>query len=134
MKNTILNKITDQPIRFTGTVIAFIVVGVLVLVWGILGSVFSFSPTWRIAISTGITLITFSMIFFTLKSQNNDSKAMQIKLNELVKAHEQSNNRIVDIEDHTEEKFQKLYEKRRKIDSNQTRLKNEQHASNHRYK
>ena len=134
MKNTILNKFKDQPIRFTGTIIAFIAVGVLVLVWGILGSVFSFSPTWRIAVSTGITLITFSMIFLILKSQNNDSKEMQKKLNELIKAHEQSNNRIVDIEDHTEEKFQKLYEKRRKIDSTQTRLKNEQHASNHRYK
>lgn len=134
MKNTILNKSTDEPVRFTGTVIAFITVGVLVLVWGILGSVFTFSPTWRIAISTGITLVTFSMISLVLRSQNNDSKTMRTKLNELITAHEQANNRIVDIEDHTGEKFQERYEERRKIDLNQSRSTSEKYASNHRYK
>lgn len=60
-------------------------------------------------INTGTTIVTFLMVFLIQKAQNKDSKAIQIKLNELIKAHDKANNRIVDIEDLTEDELDELH-------------------------
>ncbi|AZI21144.1 low affinity iron permease family protein [Chryseobacterium taklimakanense] len=93
----------------TGSPAAFIIAVALILVWAISGPFFNFSETWQLVINTGTTIVTFLMVFLIQKGQNKDSKAIQIKLNELIAAHEKASNRIVDIEDLTEKELDKLH-------------------------
>lgn len=93
----------------TGTPSAFLGAFALILIWGICGPIFKFSETWQLVINTATTIVTFLMVFLIQKAQNKDSKAIQIKLNELIAAHEKASNRIVDIEDLTEKELDKLH-------------------------
>ena len=93
----------------TGTPSAFLGAFALILIWGICGPIFKFSETWQLVINTGTTIITFLMVFLIQKAQNKDSKAIQIKLNELIASNEKASNRIVDIEDLTEKELDQLH-------------------------
>lgn len=93
----------------TGSPAALIIAVALILVWAISGPFFNFFETWQLVINTGTTIVTFLMVFLIQKGQNKDSKAIQIKLNELIAAHEKASNRIVDIEDLTEKELDKLH-------------------------
>jgi low affinity Fe/Cu permease len=98
--------------KATGSTPGFIVAVVLVIVWAIMGPLFHFSENWQLVINTGTTIITFLMVFLIQKSQNKDSLAIQLKLNELVAAHEFASNRLVNVENMTEEELkviQKYY-------------------------
>ncbi len=100
--------------KATGTTPAFIVAFVLVVVWGATGPMFHYSDAWQMIINTGTTIITFLMVFLIQKAQNKDSLAIQLKLNELVAAHENASNRLVNVEDMTEDELriiQKYYSK-----------------------
>ena len=84
------------------------------IIWGVTGPLFHYSETWQLVINTGTTIITFLMVFLIQKSQNKDSLAIQLKLNELVAAHEFASNRLVNVENMTEEELlviQKYYAK-----------------------
>ena len=99
--------------RVTGSTPAFIVALVMVLIWGATGPIFHYSETWQLVINTGTTIITFLMVFLIQKSQNKDSLAIQLKLNELIAAHEFASNRLVSVENMTEEELkviQKYYD------------------------
>jgi low affinity Fe/Cu permease len=74
----------------------------------ITGPIFKYSDTWQLVINTGTTIITFLMVFLIQRSQNKDSIALHLKLNELVVAHELANNRLVSIEDISEEELKVL--------------------------
>jgi low affinity Fe/Cu permease len=96
----------------TGSASAFIIAFVLVIIWGATGPVFHYSENWQLVINTGTTIITFLMVFLIQKSQNKDSLAIQLKLNELVAAHEFASNRLVNVESMSEEELkviQKYY-------------------------
>ena len=108
-KKNYFDRFADWAVCFTGSPAAFIGAGILVIVWGLTGPVFRYSDTWQMVINTGTTIVTFLMVFLIQKAQNKDSKAIQIKLNELIKAHENANNKIVDIEDLTEEELDELH-------------------------
>jgi low affinity Fe/Cu permease len=98
--------------KLTGSTPAFIIAFVMVLIWGLTGPVFHYSENWQLVINTGTTIITFLMVFLIQKSQNKDSLAIQLKLNELVAAHEFASNRLVNVENMTEEELkviQKYY-------------------------
>lgn len=98
--------------RVTGSTPAFIIAFMLVLIWGATGPVFHYSETWQLVINTGTTIITFLMVFLIQKTQNKDSLAIQLKLNELIAAHEFASNRLVNVENMTEEELkviQKYY-------------------------
>ena len=84
--------------KLTGTTSAFIIAFVMVIIWGATGPFFHYSENWQLVINTGTTIITFLMVFLIQKAQNKDSLAIQLKLNELVAAHEFASNRLVDIE------------------------------------
>ena len=88
-----------------GSTFAFIIALALVLIWGITGPMFHYSESWQMVINTGTTIITFLMVFLIQKSQNKDSLAVQLKLNELVAAHEFASNRLVDVECMTEDEL-----------------------------
>ena len=89
--------------KATGSTGAFILAFVLVLIWAISGPFFHYSENWQLVINTGTTIITFLMVFLIQKAQNKDSLAIQLKLNELVAAHEFASNRLVNVENMSEE-------------------------------
>jgi low affinity Fe/Cu permease len=96
----------------TGSTTAFIIAFLLVIAWGATGPVFHYSETWQLVINTGTTIITFLMVFLIQKAQNKDSLAIQLKLNELVAAHEFASNRLVNVENMSEDELrviQKYY-------------------------
>lgn len=114
MKKNFFDRFADQATYFAGSPGAFIGASLLVVIWAATGPLFKFSEVWQMVINTGTTVVTFLMVFLIQKAQNKDSKAIQIKLNELIAAHERASNRIVDIEDLTEDELDelhKLYEK-----------------------
>jgi low affinity Fe/Cu permease len=90
----------------SGTTPAFIAALLIVLIWLLTGPMFNYSETWQLIINTGTTIITFLMVFLIQKSQNKDSLAIQLKLNELVAAQKYASNRLVDVENLSEEELQ----------------------------
>jgi len=95
--------------KATGSTPAFIIAFVMVLIWGATGPVFHYSETWQMVINTGTTIITFLMVFLIQKAQNKDSLAIQLKLNELVAAHEFASNRLVNVENMTEDELRVIH-------------------------
>lgn len=93
----------------TGSSAAFMIATSTVLIWAVIGPLFHYSETWQLVINTGTTIITFLMVFLIQKSQNKDSKAVHLKLNELLASHEGASNRMVNIEDLTEKELDQLY-------------------------
>ncbi|MEO8886460.1 MAG: low affinity iron permease family protein, partial [Mucilaginibacter sp.] len=81
----------------------------VIVIWGVTGPIFDYSDTWQLIINTGTTIITFLMVFLIQKSQNKDSKAIHLKLNELVASHQGASNRMVNLEDLTEEDLDRLH-------------------------
>ncbi|SCY88145.1 low affinity iron permease family protein [Flavobacterium caeni] len=94
--------------KATGSTTAFSLALVAVIVWACTGPIFNFSETWQLVINTGTTIVTFLMVFLIQKAQNKDSLAIQLKLNELVASHEFASNRLVDIEEMTEEEMETI--------------------------
>ena len=95
--------------RFTGTTAAFALALGVVIVWALLGPVFRFSANWQLAINTGTTIVTFLMVFLIQRTQNKDSLAIHLKLNELVAAMEGSSNRLIDVEALSEKELETLH-------------------------
>ena len=95
--------------RWTGSSAAFATALGIVLVWALLGPVFDYSDTWQLVINTGTTVVTFLMVFLIQRSQNKDAQAVHLKLNEMVAALEGASNRLVDVEDLSEEELGALH-------------------------
>src|ERR1700743_3798157 len=91
--------------HWTGTSSAFVIAVVVVLVWAVLGPVFHYSDTWQLVINTGTTIVTFLMVFLIQNTQNRDSKALQVKLSELILVLETANNKIAAIENASPEEL-----------------------------
>ncbi len=94
--------------KATGSTTAFALAVLVVVAWACSGPIFNYSETWQLVINTGTTIITFLMVFLIQKAQNKDSLAIQLKLNELVASHEFASNRLIDIEDMTEEEMETI--------------------------
>ena len=95
--------------RWTGSSTAFGIACAIIVAWAALGPAFRFSDTWQLVINTGTTIVTFLMVFLIQRSQNKDSLALQLKLNELVAAVEGASNRLIDVEDLSEEELALLH-------------------------
>lgn len=109
---TVFERFATNVSKAAGSTTAFICAFLVVVGWAVTGPFFDFSETWQLVINTGTTIITFLMVFLIQKAQNKDSLAIQLKLNELVASHAYSSNRLVDIENMTEEEMivvQKYY-------------------------
>ena len=98
-------KMARKATMATGSTPAIIISFSLIIIWGVTGPFFHYSETWQLIINTGTTIITFLMVFLIQKSQNKDSIAVHLKLNELLAASELSSNRLVDVEDLSEEEL-----------------------------
>ena len=79
------DKIAQAVARSSGRPLTFIAAAALIVVWGISGPVFHFSDTWQLVVNTGTTIVTFLMVFLIQNTQNRDTDAMQIKLDELIR-------------------------------------------------
>jgi len=95
--------------RKTGSTGAFVIAFLIVIAWVATGPIFNYSDTWQLVINTGTTIVTFLMVFLIQKTQNKDSIAIQIKLNELIACNNKASNRLVDIEDISEEELLALH-------------------------
>ena len=93
--------------KVTGGVYAFIIAIIIVIIWAVTGPVFKFSDTWQLVINTGTTIVTFLMVFIIQHSQNKDTIALQLKLNELIAA-SQASNKLISVEDLTDEELDNL--------------------------
>lgn len=94
--------------KATGKPAAFLTAFLVIIIWGISGPLFGFSDTWQLVINTSTTIVTFLMVFVIQQSQNKDTLAIQLKLNELIASSEKASNRLVDIEDLTEAELDKV--------------------------
>ena len=101
-------KISSGITRAVGTSTAFIISLFVIVTWAITGPIFHFSDTWQLIINTGTTIITFLMVFLIQQSQNKDSMALQLKLNELIASNEKASNRLIVVEDLTQNELDVL--------------------------
>jgi low affinity Fe/Cu permease len=95
--------------QFAGSTAAFVWAVGVVLTWAVTGPLFHYSETWQLVINTGTTIVTFLMVFLIQRTQNKDSLAVQLKLNEIVAALEGASNRMVNVEDLSEEDLSTLH-------------------------
>ena len=95
--------------ELTGSAWAFATAAGVVLVWGALGPLFGYSDTWQLVINTSTTIVTFLMVFLIQRSQNKESRAVQLKLNEIVAALEGASNRLIDVESLSEAEIEILH-------------------------
>jgi low affinity Fe/Cu permease len=108
-KKNFFERFSNWATNATGSSAAFISAISVIVIWGVTGPVFNYSDTWQLIINTGTTIVTFLMVFLIQKSQNKDSKAIHLKLNELLASHQGASNRMVDIEDLTEVELDRLH-------------------------
>ena len=111
-KPNFFERFSSKVAKATGSTAAFSMACLIVIAWAVTGPFFHYSETWQLVINTGTTIITFLMVFLIQKAQNKDSLAIQLKLNELVAAHELASNRLVNVESLTEDELkviQKYY-------------------------
>jgi low affinity Fe/Cu permease len=124
----VFDKFSTAVTKATGSPAAFLIAMSVIIVWGITGPIFNFSDTWQLIINTGTTIITFLMVFVIQQSQNKDTIAIQLKLNELIASSDKASNRLIDIEDLTEDELivlKKFYVKLSKLSAKE----NDLHAS-----
>ena len=101
-------KFSHKITKLTGSPWAFLLALLVIIIWGVTGPLFGFSDTWQLVINTGTTIITFLMVFVIQQSQNKDTIAIQLKLNELIASNQFSSNRLVDVEDLTADELETL--------------------------
>jgi low affinity Fe/Cu permease len=116
--NEAFRKIASFVSHLVGLPWAFSAAVALILVWLLTGPFFGFSDTWQLVINTGTTIITFLMVFLIQNTQNRETKAINLKLDEIIRAMKDARNNMVDLEDATDEEletievqFQRLREK-----------------------
>ncbi|MCB0724530.1 MAG: low affinity iron permease family protein [Ignavibacteriae bacterium] len=95
--------------KLSGSTGAFVTAFLVIIIWLSTGPIFKFSDTWQLIINTGTTIVTFLMVFLIQRAANKDSLAIQLKLNELVAAHEGASNRLVNVEDLSENELNLLH-------------------------
>jgi low affinity Fe/Cu permease len=96
---------------WTGSTWGFILACVAIALWLVSGPLFHYSDTWQLVINTATTIVTFLMVFLIQRAQNKESLAMQLKLNEILAALEGASNRLINVEDITEEEARKLHQR-----------------------
>jgi low affinity Fe/Cu permease len=110
-----LERFSQQATKWAGSSWAFIIAFGVIVVWGVTGPVFKFSDTWQLVINTSTTIVTFLMVFLIQRSQNKDALAIHLKLNEIVAALDGASNRLIDVEDLTENEIKLLHKYYQKL-------------------
>jgi low affinity Fe/Cu permease len=116
----IFRKFSARVSAIAGSALAFSVALLIVLMWALTGPAFGFSDTWQLVINTGTTIVTFLMVFLIQNTQNRDSKAMQLKLDELIRSSKSARDSFVDTEDLTDDELAALDQEFKRLHEAQT--------------
>jgi low affinity Fe/Cu permease len=106
--SNMLSRFATAATNWTGSTAAFVSAVMIIVIWLVSGPLFHFSDTWQLVINTGTTIVTFLMVFLIQRSQNKDALAVQLKLDEIVAALEGASNRLISVEDLSEEELKVL--------------------------
>jgi low affinity Fe/Cu permease len=101
--------------RMTGRPGTFLLAAAVIIVWALMGPLFHFSDTWQLVINTGTTIITFLMVFLIQNTQNRDTEVLQIKLDELIRAVENAQNAILDLEELSDQELDQMRDEYEKL-------------------
>jgi len=104
----LFRKFSAHAAHAVGTAWAFILALLVVIVWATTGPMFGFSDTWQLVINTSTTIVTFLMVFLIQNTQNRDARAIHLRLDELIRAKKGARNKLVDLEDCTDEEIEQL--------------------------
>jgi len=110
MINSPFTRFAKKTSTFTGKPITFILAVGVILAWALTGPLFNYSDTWQLVINTSTTIITFLMVFLIQNTQNRDTEALQIKLDELIRAMDQANNSLLDLEEMDDKELDRIRE------------------------
>lgn len=113
--NELFRKIAHRASLLVGSPLAFAGAVVVVAFWALSGKYFEYSDTWQLVINTGTTILTFLMVFLVQNTQNRDGRAMQLKLDELIRTHKTSRNQLIDLEDLSDAEMEVLHAQFQKI-------------------
>ena len=103
-------KIAQKLALWAGSPKTFLGAILLIFLWGLSGPIFDFNDTWQLIINTSTTIITFLMVFLIQNTQNRESEALHLKIDELLRALDAADTRLVDLEDRSEQELQRLRE------------------------
>ncbi len=107
-KGHLFELFANNVTRASGRPLTFVIAFLIILTWGITGPIFNFSNTWQLVINTGTTIITFLMVFVIQHSQNKDTVAVQLKLNELIASNPHASNRLIVVEELSADELETL--------------------------
>jgi low affinity Fe/Cu permease len=105
---TLFDKAAQWTAKQSGHAQTFALAIIIVLIWAVSGPLFGFSDTWQLVINTGTTIVTFLMVFLIQNTQNRDTEALQLKIDELIRVTERARNRLINLEDLTEEELDRV--------------------------
>lgn len=110
MLKDIFRRFSNKISNLAGTATAFVVALSIVIIWATTGPAFGFSDTWQLVINTGTTIVTFLMVFLIQNTQNRDAKAVQLKLDELIRSSKPARDSFIDLEDLTDSDLARIDE------------------------
>ncbi len=113
--NNLFHRFAERTATLAGSPWAFLIALGAILAWVITGPVFHFSDTWQLAINTGTTIVTFLMVFLIQNAQNRDGRAVQIKLDELIRSTQDARNSLIDVENLSDDQLRGLQESFRRL-------------------
>jgi low affinity Fe/Cu permease len=102
------SRFAKSTARHAGRPSAFLLAVLVIVIWAVTGPMFNFSDTWQLVINTGTTIVTFLMVFLIQNTQNRDSQALHVKLDELIRAAKGARNSMIDLDDLTDEELEKI--------------------------
>jgi low affinity Fe/Cu permease len=108
--NSPFTRFAKRTSTLTGRPVTFILAVGVILVWAVTGPLFHYSDTWQLVINTSTTIITFLMVFLIQNTQNRDTEALQIKLDELIRAQKEANNALLDLEEMDDQELDRIRE------------------------
>lgn len=113
--NDLFRKFAHRAAMAVGSKNAFLIALGVIVAWGASGPMFKYSDSWQLVINTGTTIVTFLMVFLIQYTQNHDAQAMQLKLDELIRAVKEARNSLVDVEEQSDQNLSRLQDEFRTL-------------------